>query len=157
MATCPPDRACATPTPSQAKARPSGIGNPTLTEPGTGESCWDETAAFPAVLQSRGWTQPEQETCQAKPLGAAALTDPAATLPGKENKPCRAGKCWRTKPALGSALSAFPKPKRVSGESGTVRCLHTDRQTAQVLLSQGHPWDRRGRAGTASPVLNPFC
>lgn len=155
MATCPPDRACATPTPSQAQARPSGMGNPRQTQ-NVWEGCWDQTVTFPAVLQSRGWRQPRAfgKRCQAK----LPERQRSCEQRFQENK-TNPHKCLQHKTC--ALLCPLPSP-RLSRAVQCV-CTQTDRRCASGDRQQKPfcPRDAHGTNGAAPAQtllwLDPFC
>lgn len=82
MAICPPDRPCATPTPSQAKALPSRTGKPRQSPPAQEPDTKPGNSGRLLGLNSGVCTGPAEEglettqsgkPCQAKLLGAGAL------------------------------------------------------------------------------------
>lgn len=102
------------------------------------EGCWDQTVTFPAVLQSRGWTQPRavSKPCQAERLERLLR----AALPGKQNKPREVPGV----PNLRSALpSAFPRARQGEwGQQDSAVCLHTDSTSPSV---SGMPTGQTGQ------------
>lgn len=143
MAICPSDRPCATPTPSQAKASPSRTGNPRQTPQhrsqthktrGFGKAAGIKQRRFPRSCRGRAGDNPEQETLPSKTARSGSAHCCKQSFQEKKTNPFWAEKCLEYKSCTWLSPLPSPRPKMISGESRTVQCVCTDKQT---LLHQG--------------------
>lgn len=170
MAICPPDRPCATPTPSQAKASPSRTGNPRQTPQhrsqthktrGFGKAAGIKQRRFHRSCRGRAGDNPEQETLPSKTARSrsAHCSVLQAKLPGKENKPLLGREVPGVQILHLALSSAFPKTQNDQwGEQDSAMCLHRqtdtaapgDRQQKSFGLRDAHGTER---AALAQPLL----